>query len=131
MAADARQTPRDVLPERWREADADADQPGHEEALDLRVGAREPVESVTEDGDRLIEAMEIVELTSEKGGDLGSALWLVDQLVCFPQMLGGSLAVHESLSRSELEQHVDAPTVGRHLSERAAEVRERALGRTA
>ena len=71
-----------------------------EKALELRVGTREVVEGLGEDGVALLAAQE-EELTTqeEPGGRL--ARRVVEQLACRAQMLGGRLAVDQRLGGAD------------------------------
>src|SRR4029453_17427280 len=78
------------------------DQPGLEQALELRIGAVEVGQRLGEDRVRLL-APEEVELAAEQERDLGLLERIVDQLPRSLQMLDRRLAADPRLGRAELD----------------------------
>ena len=103
------------------------DQPGLEQALELRVGAVEVGQRLRKDCVRLL-APEEVELAAEQERDLGLLERIVDQIPRSLQVLNRRLAADPRLGRAELDQHFGALGGMRGLVERAAQIGDRALG---
>src|ERR671923_1302522 len=75
--------------------------------------------------------MKVEELGAEKDRSLGPSHAIVDQRMRLGEVVGGGRAVHQCLGAPELEQQVRTLWIRRRLCERAAEVGDGALGRTA
>jgi hypothetical protein len=95
------------------------DEPRLEPALQLGVGAGNVIQRAGEDGVRVVSAEEEEKLPAELERRLCSPDGILDQRVCFLQVIDGCLAAHKHLGISELQSSSARSAAGGPLPTRS------------